>query len=99
MAPRHITRERETDGAEDIVVHIGREELVVRRRYEFLSILNDFLIGFWFLIGSVAFFSPAWEEIGIWLFVVGSAELLVRPIIRLAHYIQLRRTPASNWDL
>lgn len=35
------------------VVHIGHDELVIRQRYEVISIINDLLIGIWFVIGSV----------------------------------------------
>lgn len=74
-----------------VEIHIGRHELVIRKRYEVLSIVNDILIGVWFLIGSIMFFSPAWTTTGTWLFVGGSAELLIRPIIRLSRHVHLRR--------
>lgn len=99
MAKRNIEHEREADGAEDVILHMGHEELILRRRYELLSLANDFLIGLWFLIGSVAFFYPAWEDAGIWLFVLGSAQLLARPAIRLVHRVSVRRITDSNWDL
>lgn len=96
---RHIEHELESDGADDVIVQVGHEELILRRRYELLSIGNDFLIGLWFLIGSVAFLWPTWQDVGVWLFVLGSAQLLARPAIRLAHRVTLRRTTGSNWDL
>lgn len=73
------------------VVHFGRDELVVRQRYEVLSIANDVLIGTWFLIGSVLFLSEALAHAGTWLFVIGSIEMLIRPVIRLARRVHLRR--------
>lgn len=76
-----------------------REELVVRRRYRALSIANDFLIALWFLVGSVMLLWPAWKEVGTWLFIVGSAQFLLRPLLRLAHLVRLRRIPASEWDM
>jgi len=94
-----ITSRKEPDGDEDLAIHVGREELVIRRRYQTISILNDLLIGIWFLIGSVAFFYPRWEDAGIWLFVVGSAQLIVRPMIRLAHRIHLQHIPPGRWEL
>lgn len=77
----------------------GHEEMIIRRRYEVLSILNDLLIGLWFLIGSLLFFSPAMETAAIWLFVIGSAQLLIRPAIRLAQHIHLRRFPSGTFNV
>lgn len=74
-----------------LVLHIGREELTIRQRYEVVSILNDILIGGWFLVGSVLFFYPAENNLAIWLFVIGSVEMLIRPLIRLARRIHLQR--------
>ena len=73
------------------MLHLGREELVVRQRYETLSIVNDILIGLWFLVGSFLFFSGSTTYAGTWLFVIGSVEMLVRPAIRLARRLHLQR--------
>lgn len=84
----------------DLVVTLGREQLVVHRRYETASIVNDFMVAFWFLVGSIMFLLPAWVDTGTWLFVLGSAQLLIRPCIRLAHHIHLRKLPAaSSWEM
>lgn len=84
--------------AEDFSLTLGREQLVIRRRYQFISILNDFMIGVWFLIGSTFFLSSTLEDAGTWLFIVGSAQLVIRPVIRLSHHIHLRRLPAQSWN-
>ncbi|WP_026918990.1 YrhK family protein [Gordonia shandongensis] len=82
-------------GAEDrnrtLVVRLGREEIIIRRRYEALSIANDVLIGVWFLIGSFLFFSDDTVFAGTWLFVIGSVEMLIRPVIRLVRHVHLQR--------
>lgn len=70
---------------------IGNEELLIRRRYEVASIVNDLLIALWFVIGSVLFFSPSTEHAGTWLFLIGSIELMIRPLIRLRRRVHLRR--------
>lgn len=72
---------------------LGRRELVIRRRYEVLSIVNDILVAVWFIVGSFLFFSNATTYAGTWLFVVGSFELLVRPVIRLTRQVHLQRLP------
>ena len=86
--------QHDTDGQggdDDLVLHLGREELVVRQRFETLSIANDVAIGVWFLVGSVLFFSESTATAGTWLFVIGSAQMLVRPVIRLTRRVRLQR--------
>lgn len=82
--------ERSGDGT-TVVFHIGHDELVVRQRYEVLSIVNDLLIGLWFVVGSVLFFSDATVFWGTWLFLAGSVQMLVRPAIRFSRRVHLRR--------
>jgi hypothetical protein len=89
-APREGGRSGGRDSS-DLVIHIGREELTVRRRYEALSIANDVLIGLLFLVGSVMFFSDSTMLVGTWLFVTGSVLMLVRPTIRLTRRLHLTR--------
>jgi hypothetical protein len=91
-----IMDERDTD--RPLTLKLGNEELVIRRRYEVLSIANDFFIAIWFLIGSLLFLFPAYEKTAAWLFVVGSFQFLVRPTIRLVSHIHIKRIPASHWD-
>lgn len=76
----------------DLYVRLGqRERLVISQRYAMLSILNDFMVGAWFLVGSILFLDPASTEAGTWLFIIGSAQLLIRPCIHLARHIHLQR--------
>jgi hypothetical protein len=82
-----------------LTLTVGHEALVIRRRYEVLSILNDMCIGIWFLIGSILFLDPTLVDAGTWLFIVGSAQLLIRPVIRLANHVHLRRFPGSSFNL
>ncbi len=74
-----------------ITLHLGHDELVIRQRYETLSIVNDIFVALWFIIGSILFFSPSTSTLGTWLFLVGSIELLVRPLIRLARNVHVGR--------
>ena len=81
----------------DISFRIGREEIVLRRRYEILSIANDILIGIWFIVGSILFFSVDTSYTGTWLFLIGSIQMLWRPVIRLARHIHVQRvTPTPR---
>ncbi len=83
----------------DLTFTMGHEELVIHRRYEVLSILNDFMLGLWFVIGSACFFYDGTvKTIGVWLFVIGSLQLLMRPAIRLHRYIYFKRLPDEQHD-
>lgn len=82
--------------ANDITMRIGREELVIRNRYEALSIANDVLIGILFLLGSILFLWESSTGLATWLFVIGSAEFLLRPVIRLARRTHLKRFGADR---
>ena len=79
-----------------LVLSIGHDELVIRRRYEVASIVNDILVALWFIVGSILFFSDATTIAGTWCFLAGSIELLIRPVIRLARHLSLRRVTSSS---
>lgn len=57
-------------------IPLGPEVLVIRDRYEVLSIVNDVMIGLWFVVGSV--------------------QMLIRPMIRLTRRLHLRRRGYSD---
>lgn len=76
--------------------NIGPEQLVINRRYEVASMLNDILTGMWFVVGSCFFFFDSLQTAAIWLFLIGSIELLIRPMIRIAKDVHLRRKPYST---
>ncbi|OLO12951.1 hypothetical protein BTW10_01680 [Chromohalobacter japonicus] len=78
---------------------LGREELVIHRRHELASTVNDLLLGLWFTIGSICFFyQGSVKEAGIWLFVLGSVQLLIRPVIRLHRQLTLKQLPSSSQE-
>lgn len=81
-----------------LTLTLGTEQLIIRRRYEVASKLNDIMIGLWFVIGSCFFFYPALQNAAAWLFLLGSIQLLIRPVIRIAKDIHLQRTPGASWD-
>lgn len=85
-------------GSRPLTLTLGAEQLVISRRYEVASKLNDVMIGLWFVIGSCFFFYPTKQTAATWLFLIGSIQLLIRPIIRIAKDIHLQRTPVGGWD-
>lgn len=79
-----------------VKIDIGNEEVVISNRYESLSILNDILIGIFFFVGSILFYFKPLEFWAITLFVLGSIDFLLRPIIRIARRIHLKRLGKTN---
>ncbi|GAB3565381.1 YrhK family protein [Spelaeicoccus albus] len=75
----------------DFQFRIGHEEIVLRARYEILSIVNDIMVALWFIIGSILFFFESTTTTGTWLFVIGSVQLLIRPVIRLVRRVHIGR--------
>ncbi|MET4704704.1 YrhK family protein [Frigoribacterium sp. UYMn621] len=78
-------------GDNSLTVAVGNHELIVRQRYEALSIANDILIALWFIVGSALFFSPSTSTTATALFLIGSVQMIVRPLIRLTRRIHLGR--------
>ena len=71
---------------------VAGREFTIRDRYETASIVNDALIALEFFVGSFFFFDGVPDpDVGVWLFVVGSAQLAIRPAIRLSRRLTLRR--------
>lgn len=69
-------------------IHLGTYELSFNKKYRLISLLNDFTLGLLFLIGSVFFLFEPLKTAGAILFIVGSAQLLARPIIKILHAFQ-----------
>ncbi|MEJ2870992.1 YrhK family protein [Actinomycetospora sp. OC33-EN08] len=78
-------------GGSAITLTLGDQEIVLRQRYELLSIINEIGIAVFFTVGSVAFYWHELFNLGVTLFVIGSVQLGIRPAIRLSRRIQLRR--------
>lgn len=96
-APDHIASSTGTStGGKPLEVRAGHHELVIRGRYETLSIVNDILIGVIFVVGSFLFFSDSTAYTATWLFVVGSVLMLIRPSIRITRRVHLQRISLQN---
>ena len=91
-----MTSASRRDRNTDIDVPVGRDELVIRNRYETLSIVNDVLIGVLFVVGSVLFLWESTSIVATWFFIAGSVQFLVRPGISLARRVHLKRFGAGR---
>ncbi|MCD2186920.1 YrhK family protein [Actinomycetospora soli] len=77
-------------GGGSITLTLGDQEIVLRQRYELLSIVNEIGIAVFFTVGSIAFYWHELFNLGVTLFVIGSVQLGIRPAIRFARRVQLR---------
>lgn len=78
------------------ILDLGQEHITIQRRYEALGAFNDFLIAVWFLIGSFFFLNDSLIESGTWLFIAGSAQLLIKPVLKLISLVHISRVFHSN---
>jgi hypothetical protein len=78
-------------GGGAVTLTLGDREIVLRQRYELISIANEICIALAFTIGSIAFYWESLFNFGVTLFVIGSVMLGIRPAIRLSRRIQLRK--------
>ncbi|MDP8078882.1 YrhK family protein [Phocoenobacter skyensis] len=70
---------------------LKQKHIIIQRRYEMLGAINDLFIAIWFLIGSFFFLSDSLVTSGTWLFIVGSAQLLIKPTLKLISLIHVRK--------
>jgi hypothetical protein len=75
------------------------KERMIHELYEWGHILNDALAATLFLIGSIFFLYEDLTHAGTWLFIFGSAQLAVGPLIRIANKLHVRRfrKPPIHW--
>ncbi|MCA0971284.1 YrhK family protein [Halobacillus litoralis] len=81
-----------------VEIKMGHHGVFFKKSYEILYTINDFLLGIWFLIGSVLFYFEHLKTWGVTLFVVGSFQMLIRPTIRLVHQFHLKRHYQKEYE-
>jgi len=81
----------EEGGGGNVTLTLGDQEIVLRHRFELISIANEIGIALFFTVGSVCFYFESLFNLGVTLFVIGSVQLGVRPAIRFARRVQLRK--------
>ncbi|MCL4362696.1 MAG: YrhK family protein [Candidatus Parvarchaeota archaeon] len=62
----------------------------IERNYKVLGWINDFMIGLEFLVGSIEFLPGHLNTIGVYLFILGSFQILLVPTIRISRDIHLK---------
>ncbi|UOQ45074.1 YrhK family protein [Halobacillus salinarum] len=79
-------------------IKMGRHDIFFKKGYDVLYTINDFIIGIWFLIGSIFFYFESLQTWGVTLFVLGSVQLLIRPTIRLIHRFHMRSYYKNEYE-
>lgn len=87
----YVIKEQVLSDSKKLDVDIGQDHIVIQRRYDALGAFNDLLIAVWFLIGSFFFLKESLMTDGTWLFIAGSAQLLIKPLIKLISLIHVGR--------
>lgn len=72
-------------------IKAGGFRLFFKKRYKLITTMNDILIGFFFVGGSILNFFSTTELYGRILYLCGSLMLASRPILRIAHDTSLRK--------
>lgn len=96
---REFLKRNNVDRVVKKFVRKRRDERKINRLYDWLSLLNDFAIGFEFVIGSIEFLPGYDSTFGVYLFIVGSSQLLIRPIISTARKVHIRKLQRRKMDL
>ena len=79
-------------------IQMGTYEVSFSKKYRFIALINDFMIGLEFLVGSALFLFESTLTAGTILFIIGSAQLLARPVIKIMHAFHFSRISNKTMD-
>lgn len=77
-------------------IEMGRFQIFFLKKYHILSIINDLTLGLWFLVGSFLFLFESTQTAGTILFIVGSAQLMGRPVLKLIRAFYVKKGRGDN---
>lgn len=82
----------------ELDLHLRKVELKVTSIYKLLYQINDLVLGLVFLTGSFLFFRDDTMFAGTVLFVIGSIQMLIRPVISVVHDFHLSKVEKKGTD-
>ncbi|ARF15951.1 YrhK family protein [Sporosarcina ureae] len=85
-----------TSNHQEYEVKLGKHVIFFNKNYRYIFIINELVLGIIFIVGSVFFFFETLKTAGIILFVVGSAQLFIRPVLKILHATTLRKISQSS---
>lgn len=87
-----------TDNQKNVEVQIGKHIIFFNKHYKYIFIINELVLGIEFVVGSAFFFFESLKTAGIILFIVGSAQMFLRPVLKIFHAISLKKVNQSDPD-
>ncbi|MEK4668160.1 YrhK family protein [Niallia sp. FSL R7-0271] len=82
---------KQSEEEENHVISIGSLAIILKDKYQAIYTINDILIGLLFLLGTIFNMLLSWKITGAVLYIAGSVLLLIRPVIRTCHLLQVKR--------
>ncbi|MEK3853845.1 YrhK family protein [Cytobacillus sp. FSL H8-0458] len=87
MKIRNIVREQQ----EDVHIEIGSYKMVIEKRYQAVSFVNDMLLGVLYLIGSILFLTDVSQTVSISFFLAGSIMMIIRAGLNLLKDLHINK--------
>ncbi|ARD49574.1 YrhK family protein [Sporosarcina sp. P33] len=87
-----------TNNNQQYEVKLGKHVVFFNKNYRYIFIINELVLGIIFIVGSVFFFFETLKTAGIILFIVGSAQLFIRPVLKILHATTLRKISQSSQE-
>ncbi|MGN7177470.1 YrhK family protein [Cytobacillus sp. SAFR-174] len=87
MKIRNIVREQQ----EDVHIEIGSYKMVIEKRYQAISFVNDILLGVLYLIGSILFLTDVSQTVSISFFLAGSIMMIIRAGLNLLKDLHINK--------
>ncbi|EWG11242.1 YrhK family protein [Cytobacillus firmus] len=87
MKIRNIVREQQ----EDVQIEIGSYKMVIEKRYQAVSFVNDMLLGVLYLIGSILFLIDVSQMVSISFFLAGSIMMIIRAGLNLLKDLHINK--------
>ncbi|WP_301108589.1 YrhK family protein [Sporosarcina sp.] len=78
------------DTDNDYEVKMGKYTVFLNKNHQYIFIINESVPGIIFVVGSIFFLFDSLKTAGIILFIVGNAQLFIRPVLEILHAITLR---------
>lgn len=87
MKIKNIVREQQ----EDVHIEIGSYKMVIEKRYQAVSFVNDMLLGVLYLIGSILFLTDVSQTVSISFFLAGSILMIIRAGLNLLKDLHINK--------
>lgn len=76
---------------EDVHIEIGSYKMVIEKRYQAVSFVNDMLLGVLYLIGSILFLTDVSQTVSISFFLAGSIMMIIRAGLNLLKDLHINK--------